>query len=105
VAKIFRGVYQGKAVAVKQYKSDVDAKEKKRQRMEFNLLRSLRDDHIIFFVGVVERPQFSIVTEYMTRGSLRDYLASGVRYTPDQLLLILRGIARGMEYLHSQRYD
>ncbi len=79
VARIYRATYLGAPVALKQYKADVDHKERRRQRMEFNLLRSLRSLNVLPFIGVLERPTFSVVTEYMPKGSLRDFLASGER--------------------------
>jgi tRNA A-37 threonylcarbamoyl transferase component Bud32 len=107
ICRVYRAVLQGssstpKSVAVKVYKADVDDREKQRQRTEFNLLRSLRHDNVVLFIGVVESP-FSVVTEFADRGSLRDFLSSGVIYTPATVVRLARGIVAGMEYLHAQR--
>uniref|UniRef100_A0A8C6PX62 Sterile alpha motif and leucine zipper containing kinase AZK n=1 Tax=Nothobranchius furzeri TaxID=105023 RepID=A0A8C6PX62_NOTFU len=72
---------------------------------EAEILSVLSHRNIIQFYGaVVEAPNYGIVTEYASGGSLYDYLSSDESETMDmgQIMSWAAEIARGMHYLHSE---
>ena len=75
--RVFKGVYKGKTVAVKRYKTQ-DSFVKSEIEMfcrEVSILGSLNSPYVIKFLGAcLEDPsQFAIVTEYISGGSLFRY--------------------------------
>lgn len=54
--------------------------------------------------GFTKPPNFCIVTEYMSLGSLRSLIDSpaGMKMRPKHLVKVALSVARGMEYLHDQ---
>ncbi|KAM6934735.1 mitogen-activated protein kinase kinase kinase 20 isoform 2-T2 [Xenentodon cancila] len=72
---------------------------------EAEILSVLSHRNIIQFYGaVVEAPNYGIVTEYASRGSLYDYLSSDESEEMDmgQIMTWAAEIAKGMHYLHSE---
>uniref|UniRef100_A0A8C4IX04 Protein kinase domain-containing protein n=1 Tax=Dicentrarchus labrax TaxID=13489 RepID=A0A8C4IX04_DICLA len=72
---------------------------------EAEILSVLSHRNIIQFYGaIVEAPNYGIVTEYASRGSLYDYLSSDESEEMDmgQIMTWAAEIARGMHYLHSE---
>lgn len=75
---------------------------------ELGLLRDLRHDNIVHFIGVSipKAPSdvpVAIVTELCSNGDLFDYIR-GVPAPPFTAVLeIMLGIARGVDYLHTRR--
>ncbi|XP_076026044.1 mitogen-activated protein kinase kinase kinase 20 [Genypterus blacodes] len=72
---------------------------------EVEILSVLRHRNIIQFYGaIVEPPNYGIVTEYASRGSLYQYLSSeeSEEMDMDQIMTWATDIARGMHYLHSE---
>ncbi|XP_011607958.2 mitogen-activated protein kinase kinase kinase 20 [Takifugu rubripes] len=72
---------------------------------EAEILSVLSHRNIIQFYGaVVEAPNYGIVTEYASGGSLYDYLSSAESERMDmgQIMTWAAEIARGMHYLHSE---
>ncbi|GLG93322.1 Guanylate cyclase, partial [Gryllus bimaculatus] len=68
------GIYRGRALAVKKVrKRSIDIT--RAMKKELKLMRDLRHDNINAFVGAcTEPPNICIVTEYCSRGSLKDIL-------------------------------
>eukprot|EP00163_Fabomonas_tropica_P026381 TRINITY_DN4820_c0_g1_i1.p1 TRINITY_DN4820_c0_g1~~TRINITY_DN4820_c0_g1_i1.p1 ORF type:complete len:251 (+),score=16.91 TRINITY_DN4820_c0_g1_i1:33-755(+) len=99
--EMYTASWGGKQVAVKRYNNTVSEHERNRQITEFNLMRSLRHENILGFLGIVEEPM-CLVTEYMQNGNLRQYIAQYQPLQTPQLLKILKDICCGMAYLHSQ---
>lgn len=72
---------------------------------EAEILSVLSHRNIIQFYGaIVEAPNYGIVTEYASGGSLYDYLSSDESEEMDmgQIMTWAAEIARGMHYLHSE---
>ncbi|XP_028992540.1 mitogen-activated protein kinase kinase kinase 20 isoform X1 [Betta splendens] len=72
---------------------------------EAEILSVLSHRNIIQFYGaIVEAPNYGIVTEYASGGSLYDYLSSAESEEMDigQIMTWAAEIARGMHYLHSE---
>ncbi|XP_054471003.1 mitogen-activated protein kinase kinase kinase 20 isoform X2 [Anoplopoma fimbria] len=72
---------------------------------EAEILSVLSHRNIIqFFGAIVEAPNYGIVTEYASGGSLYDYLSSDESEEMDmgQIMTWAAEIARGMHYLHSE---
>uniref|UniRef100_A0A672JLP7 Protein kinase domain-containing protein n=1 Tax=Salarias fasciatus TaxID=181472 RepID=A0A672JLP7_SALFA len=72
---------------------------------EAEILSVLSHRNIIQFYGaIVEAPNYGIVTEYASGGSLYDYLSSDESEDIDmgQIMTWAAEIARGMHYLHSE---
>eukprot|EP00064_Thunnus_orientalis_P000255 superscaffoldBa00000013_g255 len=72
---------------------------------EAEILSVLSHRNIIQFYGaIVEAPNYGIVTEYASGGSLYDYLSSNESEEMDmgQIMTWAAEIARGMHYLHSE---
>ncbi|XP_010740245.3 mitogen-activated protein kinase kinase kinase 20 isoform X1 [Larimichthys crocea] len=72
---------------------------------EAEILSVLSHRNIIQFYGaIVEAPNYGIVTEYASGGSLYDYLSSdeSEEMNMGQIMTWAAEIARGMHYLHSE---
>ncbi|XP_078118019.1 mitogen-activated protein kinase kinase kinase 20 isoform X2 [Sander vitreus] len=72
---------------------------------EAEILSVLSHRNIIQFYGaIVEAPNYGIVTEYASGGSLYDYLSSDESEEMDmgQIMTWAAEMARGMHYLHSE---
>ncbi|KAF7668760.1 hypothetical protein LDENG_00284110 [Lucifuga dentata] len=72
---------------------------------EVEILSVLRHRNIIQFYGaVIEPPNYGIVTDYASRGSLYQYLSSAEseEMDMDQIMTWATDIAKGMHYLHAE---
>jgi serine/threonine protein kinase len=74
-AHVFKGKYRGQQVAIKVLKATVNPEEFKK---EFEIMSEIRSPMVVFFYGAVTRPNLSIVTEFLSRGSLYDVMSSPV---------------------------
>merc|ERR1712146_30947 len=61
-----------------------------------------RHPNVVSLVGVTPPPNFWIVTEFLSKGSLYTLLHSAEPITDAQTMNIIRGIAAGMAHLHAQ---
>uniref|UniRef100_A0A8C1KEE7 Sterile alpha motif and leucine zipper containing kinase AZK n=1 Tax=Cyprinus carpio TaxID=7962 RepID=A0A8C1KEE7_CYPCA len=89
-------ISQDKEVAVKKLLK-IDA--------EAEILSVLSHKNIIQFYGaILEAPNYGIVTEYASRGSLYEYLSSvdSEEMDMDQVMTWAMDIAKGMHYLHAE---
>ncbi|RAL40691.1 unnamed protein product [Cuscuta campestris] len=100
---LYRGIYHGLDVAVKVFRSDdLDQKLKDEFAQEVYILRHVQHKNVVRFIGACSKlPHLWIVTEYMSVGSLFDYLRKGLTVLKlPQLLRFAIDISEGMEYLH-----
>ncbi|KAL0678487.1 hypothetical protein Bca4012_006468 [Brassica carinata] len=109
-SQLYHGVYKGEAVALKITRASDDCEDRflgarleKQFTKEATLLSRLSHPNVVKFVGV--NIGNCIITEYLANGSLRSYLHKlETKSLPlPQLVKFGLDIARGMEYIHSQK--
>ncbi|XP_002969519.2 serine/threonine-protein kinase HT1 [Selaginella moellendorffii] len=112
-SRLYHGIYQGKAVAVKVTRHPQGCESAtigtttldKLFAREVSLLSRLRHPNVVQLVGAWKRPPVCcVVTEYLAGGSLKDFLRSnGGAALPLRMVVDMAlDIARGIRYLHSQ---
>lgn len=101
---VFAGLFRGTLVAIKQI-SFIDTEQTMSSfEDEAITLVNLRHPNVVLFMGFVQEPEkLWILTEYCSRGSLRDVLDDGDHsLTEGRILKLALGAARGLAYLHGQ---
>jgi len=100
---LYRGTYLGQDVAIKVVKPERLNKDLEYEfSQEVMILRKVKHDNVVRFIGACTRlPHLCIVTEFMSGGSLYDYLhrQEGTLKLPT-LVKYAIDVSRGMEYLH-----
>lgn len=101
---VFSGLFRGTLVAVKQVSYPDHNHAVTSIEEEAVTLVNLRHPNVVLFMGFVHEPsQLWIVTEYCSRGSLRDLLDDAkLTLTEGRILKLALGAARGLAYLHGQ---
>ncbi|XP_030080171.1 speract receptor isoform X2 [Drosophila hydei] len=95
------GLYKGQLYSIKKVrKKSVDITRE--MKMELKLLRDARHDNICAFIGAcTEPPNICIISEYCTRGSLKDILENeDVKLDNMFIASMVADIIRGVIYLH-----
>ncbi|XP_028783038.1 serine/threonine-protein kinase CTR1 [Neltuma alba] len=105
---VLRADWRGSDVAVKILKvQGFDAERYEEFRKEVSLMKRLRHPNIVLFMGAVfEQPNLSIVTEYLSRGSLFELLRmpdARLVLSEKRRLSMAYDVASGMNYLHQMR--
>ncbi|XP_002530885.3 serine/threonine-protein kinase CTR1 [Ricinus communis] len=105
---VHRADWRGSDVAVKiLMEQDYHAEHFNEFLREVTIMKRLRHPNIVLFMGAVTQPpKFSIVTEYLSRGSLHKLL-----HMPDARIILdekrrlnmAYDVAKGMNYLHQLR--
>ncbi|XP_037933225.1 guanylate cyclase 32E [Teleopsis dalmanni] len=95
------GLYKGQLYAIKKVRKkcvDITREMKK----ELKLLRDARHDNICAFIGAcTDPPNICVITEYCTRGSLKDILENeDVKLDNMFIASMVADIIRGVIYLH-----
>ncbi|XP_066993282.1 tyrosine-protein kinase CSK [Anabrus simplex] len=101
---VMLGVLKGEKVAVKMLKDSSEAAQK--VLAEASLMTSLRHENLVQLLGLVFNKQLIyLVTEYMSKGSLVDYLRSRGRLhvTKKDQINFAFDTCSGMEYLESRK--
>ncbi|KAK7499721.1 hypothetical protein BaRGS_00009062 [Batillaria attramentaria] len=99
---VFKGTYKGQAVAIKQLK-DKDRGEQSFLQ-EASVMTSLRHDNLVRLIGVVLSDTIFLVTEFMGKGNLVEYLRSRGRsvITKKDQINFATDTCAAMEYLESK---
>ncbi|KAJ3672367.1 hypothetical protein LUZ60_007088 [Juncus effusus] len=103
---LYRGSFYGQDVAIKVIKHDrLNESMKKEFDQEVSIMKKVRHKNVVQFLGACTKPpRFFIVTEFMSGGSLYDYLHKHKgALKPQFLLKISLDIAKGMDYLHQHK--
>ncbi|KAK2850009.1 hypothetical protein Q7C36_008792 [Tachysurus vachellii] len=98
----FGSVYRARWIS---QDKEVAVKKLLKIEKEAEILSVLSHRNIIQFYGaVLEPPNYGIVTEYASRGSLYDYLSSDAseEISMRQIMTWATEIAKGMHYLHAE---
>ncbi|KAF6163643.1 hypothetical protein GIB67_036103 [Kingdonia uniflora] len=103
---LYRGVYLGQDVAIKILKSEhVNEASEEEFSQELTILREVQHSNVVRFIGACTKdPELCIVTEYMTGGSLYDFLHK--HHNVVELPMLLKfavDVSKGMEYLHKKK--
>ncbi|CDY49253.1 BnaA09g55320D [Brassica napus] len=109
--KISKGTFhkaswRGIDVAVKTFGEEMFSDEDKVNafRDELQLLQKIRHPNVVQFLGAVTQSNpMMIVTEYLPKGDLRQYLDRKGALMPAQAVKFALEIARGMNYLHEHK--
>ncbi|KAL8234380.1 hypothetical protein R6Q59_020480 [Mikania micrantha] len=100
---LYKGTYHSQEVAVKILKTErVNTDLQKEFAQEVYILRKVRHKNVVQFIGACTKPpSLCIVTEFMSGGSVYDYLhkQKGTFKLPT-LLKVSIDISKGMNYLH-----
>ncbi|PSS29541.1 Serine/threonine-protein kinase [Actinidia chinensis var. chinensis] len=100
---LYKGTYFSQEVAIKILKPErVDSDLQKEFAQEVFIMRKVRHKNVVQFIGACTKPpSLCIVTEYMSGGSVYDYLhkQKGTFKLPS-LLRVAIDISKGMSYLH-----
>ncbi|XP_072515867.1 megakaryocyte-associated tyrosine-protein kinase [Salminus brasiliensis] len=99
---VYEGEYMGRKVAVKNIKSDVTAQAFLDETL---VMTKLQHKNLVQLLGVILHNGLYIVTEFMAKGNLANYLRSRGRsvITTVQLLHYALEVCEGMEYLECKK--
>ncbi|KAI0500900.1 hypothetical protein KFK09_019118 [Dendrobium nobile] len=100
---LYRGTYCSQDVAIKVFKPEHVSLDMQREfAQEVYIMRKIRHKHVVQFIGAcTQPPSLFIVTEFMSGGSLYDFLhkQKGV-FKLSTLLRVAIDVCKGMSYLH-----
>ncbi|KAL1215601.1 Serine/threonine-protein kinase STY17 [Cardamine amara subsp. amara] len=101
--ELYKGTYCSQEVAIKILKPErVNTEMLREFSQEVYIMRKVRHKNVVQFIGACTRsPNLCIVTEFMARGSIYDFLhkQKGV-FKIQSLLKVALDISKGMNYLH-----
>ncbi|XP_030485929.2 serine/threonine-protein kinase STY8 [Cannabis sativa] len=100
---LYRGTYCSQEVAVKILKLErINAEMLRDFTQEVYIMRKIRHKNVVQFIGACTRhPNLCIVTEFMSKGSLYDFLhKQKAEFKLPFLLKVAMDISKGMNYLH-----
>lgn len=100
---LYKGTYCTQDVAIKSLKDDYLNENVKREfAQEVYIMRKIRHKNVVQFIGACTKPpNLCIVTEYMTGGSVYDFLHNQKgHFDVPAVLKIAILVSKGMNYLH-----
>ncbi|XP_006364514.1 serine/threonine-protein kinase STY46 [Solanum tuberosum] len=100
---LYKGTYCSQEVAIKILKSErLNAELQTEFAQEVYIMRKVRHKNVVQFIGACTRPpNLCIVTEYMSGGSVYDYLhKQRGSFKLPTLLKVAIDVSKGMNYLH-----
>jgi serine/threonine protein kinase len=104
-SNLYKGFYCGQEVAVKILKDlQDDAAQYNEFLQEVSIMRKVRHKNVVQFIGACTRkPNLCIVFEYMSNGSVYDWVRREGLLKPTQVLKVAVEVSRGMDYLHQRK--
>ncbi|KAI3464760.1 hypothetical protein Pfo_021423 [Paulownia fortunei] len=100
---LYKGLFRSQDVAIKIFKTECLNGDMQREfAQEVYILRKVRHKNVVQFIGACTRPPLlCIVTEFMSGGSVYDFLhkQKGVFKLP-AILKVAIDVSKGMSYLH-----
>ncbi|MED6144465.1 hypothetical protein PIB30_015892 [Stylosanthes scabra] len=102
--EVYRADCNGTEVAVKKFlDQDFSGDALAQFKSEVEIMLRLRHPNVVLFMGAITRsPHFSILTEFLPRGSLYRLLhRPNVRIDEKRRLRMALDVAKGMSYLHT----
>ncbi|KAK4786486.1 hypothetical protein SAY86_003175 [Trapa natans] len=100
---LYKGTYCSQEVAIKVLKAEhVNPNMQREFAQEVFILRKLRHKNVVQFIGACTKsPNLSIVTEFMSGGSIYDYLhKQKAVFKLPFLLKVAIDVSKGMNFLH-----
>jgi len=99
--KVFKGLFQGRKVAIKVFRT-VDIHTITEFKKEFRVMNVVRSPYLINFYGACLEPRICMVVEFCSRGSLYDVLRSeALDFNWTLALQFSKELFLGMNCLHS----
>ncbi|KAF3963327.1 hypothetical protein ACB098_07G155200 [Castanea mollissima] len=100
---LYKGTYCSQEVAIKVLKPErVNSDMQREFAQEVFIMRKVRHKNVVQFIGACTKPpSLCIITEYMSGGSVYDFLhkQKGVFKLPS-LIRVAVDVSKGMDYLH-----
>ncbi|KAI3428796.1 hypothetical protein D9Q98_007615 [Chlorella vulgaris] len=102
---LFRGSYCGQDVAIKILRNvHEDSQQFQEFLQEVAIMRKVRHKNIVQFIGAcTQKPNLCIVFEFMSGGSVYDYIRKAGSLRVGTVLKIAVEVCRGMDYLHKRK--
>ncbi|XP_061356339.1 serine/threonine-protein kinase STY46-like [Gastrolobium bilobum] len=102
VSDLYKGTYCNQDVAIKVLKdSNLNEDIQREFSQEVYILSKIQHQNVIKFIGACTKPNLYLVTEYMSGGSMYDFLhIQKVVLTLPSLLKVAIDVSEGMNYLH-----
>ncbi|KAL4333378.1 hypothetical protein GQ457_07G045100 [Hibiscus cannabinus] len=103
--EVYRADWNGTEVAVKKFlDQDFSGDALVKFKCEVEIMLRLRHPNVVLFMGAVTRPpHFSILTEYLTGGSLYRILHRSNQLDERRRIRMALDVAKGMNYLHTSQ--
>jgi serine/threonine protein kinase len=98
---VTKGYWRGIPVALKQF-NNLDPSKMKLMKNEFSTMTKLHHPNIIQLLGYFDSP-YTIVMEYIRRGSLSEFLKQHPWTTIHTKISFIMDIAKGLAYLHARK--
>ncbi|XP_050886590.1 serine/threonine-protein kinase STY46 isoform X12 [Lathyrus oleraceus] len=102
VSDLYKGTYINQDVAIKVFKNgSLNGNTQREFSQEIFILSKVQHKNVIKFIGACTKPNFHLVTEYMSGGNMYDFLhiQKSVLTLPS-LLKVAIDVSQGVKYLH-----
>ncbi|BFU20333.1 tyrosine kinase, putative [Entamoeba histolytica HM-1:IMSS-B] len=98
---VFKGVYRGQTVAIKESKTTLTEKDKEQFEQEVSTYSTIRNEYIVQFIGSSNVPGHTMmVMEYAPFGSVKKAYIKD-EFTQLLAIKVLSDCAKGMRFLHA----
>ncbi|KAL5072229.1 hypothetical protein RYX36_023116 [Vicia faba] len=102
VSDLYKGTYINQDVAIKVFKNgSLNGNTQREFSQEIFILSKIQHENVIKFIGACTKPNFHLVTEYMSGGNMYDFLhIQKTVLTLPSLLKVAIDVSQGVNYLH-----